>query len=206
MRVKAIIAAAVVAVAMTLTGCGASRPVATDMVATDIASEGKPLIVYFSHAGDNYLVGNVDTGNTAIVARQIAEMTGGDTFEIKTSRYDGKTKRELRGISKEESEKGELPEYEGDVDVSGYKVIFIGGPIWHGTYPRVVFTFMGRHDLNGKTIVPFATSEGSGLGRTVEDVKSAYPRAKVVGAFSIKGHKVRGDKASVEAWIRGMGY
>ena len=103
-------------------------------------------------------------------------------------------------LAQEETKNGELPEYEGDVDMSGYDIVFIGEPVWWGTYPQVMFTFFKKHanDLKGKTVIPFTTHEGSGLANCVEDVKDAFPGAKVQKGFSIYGHEVRTEKAKVE--------
>ena len=89
---------------------------------------GKALVVFFSHAGDNYSVGNIEVGNTKIVADYISEMTGADQFEIVTHKYDGMAYSPLINLAQEEANNGELPEYEGDVDLSGYDTVFIGGP------------------------------------------------------------------------------
>ena len=172
-----------------------------------VAKEGgKLLVVFFSHAGDNYAVGNIEVGNTKIVADYIAELTGADQFEIVTHKYDGMAYTPLINMATEERKNGELPEYEGDVDLAPYDTVFIGGPIWWGTYPQVMFTFFKKHanDLKGKTVIPFTTHEGSGLGNSVEDVKAAFPGANVQKGFSIYGHEVRTEKAKVEKWIKGL--
>ena len=109
-------------------------------------------------------------------------------------------------LAQEEAKNGELPEYEGDVDMSGYDIVFIGGPVWWGTYPQVMFTFFKKHanDLKGKTVIPFTTHEGSGLANCVEDVKDAFSGANVTKGFSIYGHEVRTEKKKVEKWIRSL--
>ena len=91
--------------------------------------DGKALVVFFSHAGDNYAVGNIEVGNTKIVADYITELTGAAQFEIVTHKYDGMAYTPLINLAKEETKKGELPEYEGDVDMSSYDTVFIGGPV-----------------------------------------------------------------------------
>ena len=168
--------------------------------------DGKALVVFFSHAGDNYAVGNIEVGNTKIVADYITELTGAEQFEIVTHKYDGMAYTPLINLAKEETKKGELPEYEGDVDMSSYDTVFIGGAVWWGTYPQVMFTFFKKHadDLKGKTVIPFTTHEGSGLASCVSDVKKAFPKAKVTGEFSIYGHEVRTSKAKVEKWLKGL--
>lgn len=177
-----------------------------DQTAVQIDTQKKALVVFFSHAGDNYGVGNVAVGNTKIVADYISDFTGADQFEIKTSKYDGMAYGPLCDLAKEEQKKGELPPYEGKVDVSEYETIFIGGPVWWGTYPQVMFTFFKDYDLNGKTIIPFTTHEGSGLGRCVDDVEKTYPKATVTEGFSMYGHDVRGGKERVEKWLKELGF
>ena len=174
----------------------------------NMEAKGKTLVVFFSHAGDNYAVGNIGVGNTKIVADYISELTGADQFEIVTHKYDGMAYTPLINLAQDEANNGELPEYEGDVDLSQYDTVFIGGPVWWGTYPQVMFTFFKKHegDLQGKTVIPFTTHEGSGLANCVEDVKAAFTGANVTKGFSIYGHDVRTGKTKVEKWLKGLGY
>lgn len=163
----------------------------------------KSIVIFFSHAGDNYSVGIIDTGNTKIVADYISEITGADQFEIVTHKYDGMAYTPLIELAKEEANKGELPPYEGSApDLSQYDTVFIGGPVWWGTYPQVMFTLFKDINLDGKTVIPFTTHEGSGLASCASDVRKAFPKAKVTGEFSIYGHEVRSGKAKVERWLK----
>ncbi|MCR5038060.1 MAG: flavodoxin [Bacteroidales bacterium] len=163
------------------------------------------IVIFFSHAGDNYSVGNIEVGNTKIVADYISEITGADQYEIVTHKYDGMAYMPLIDLAKEEARKGELPPYEGSApDLSRYDTVFIGGPVWWGTYPQVMFTLFKDINLDGKTVIPFTTHEGSGLASCASDVKKAFPKAKVTGEFSIYGHEVRTGKAKVEKWLKGL--
>ena len=177
----------------------------------------KCLVVFFSHAGENYSVGNIKVGNTKIVADYISELTGADQFEIVTHKYDGMAYTPLTELAQEEARNDERPAFEGVLTsnsgsvqtsnseaLSNYDIIFIGGPIWWGTYPQVMFTFFDTYDLNGKTIYPFTTHEGSGLGNVMSDIRKAYPNADVKPGFSIYGHEVRTNKAKVEKWISAL--
>jgi len=167
---------------------------------------GKSIVIFFSHAGDNYSVGNIEVGNTKIVADYITEIVGADQFEIVTHKYDGMAYNPLIKLAKEEANKGELPPYEGKApDLSQYDTVFIGGPVWWGTYPQVMFTLFRDINLDGKTVIPFTTHEGSGLANCVEDVKTAFPKATVTKGFSIYGHEVRSNKAKVEKWLKDLG-
>jgi len=201
MSIKSIITAALALLTSTACSGGSKQD-------NNMNKEGKAIVVFFSHAGDNYSVGNIEVGNTKIVADYITELTGAKQFEIVTHKYDGMAYNPLIKLAKEEAQKGELPPYEGDIDLSGYDVVFIGGPVWWGTYPQVMFTFFKKHrnDLKGKTVIPFTTHEGSGLASCVEDVKKSFSGANVTKGFSIYGHEVRTNKAKVEKWLKGLEY
>ena len=195
------------------TGCNAQNNDVETLRATSMKNDksqkqntmSKSIVIFFSHAGDNYSVGNIEVGNTKIVADYITEIKGADQFEIVTHKYDGMAYMPLIELAKEEANKGELPPYEGAApDLSQYDTVFIGGPVWWGTYPQVMFTLFKDINLDGKTVIPFTTHEGSGLASCVSDVKKAFPKAKVTGEFSIYGHEVRTSKAKVEKWLKGL--
>lgn len=169
--------------------------------------KAKVLIVFFSHAGENYNVGNIKVGNTKLVADEIQKVTGGDEFEIVANKNYDLPYNDLVNVAKEETEKGEKPSFKGEVkNIDDYDTVFIGGPIWWGTYPRVMFTFFDKYDLNGKTIIPFSTHEGSGLGSVVEDLKSLYPNATFKEAFSIYGTETRKDLSKVDKWLKRLDF
>jgi len=113
---------------------------------------------------------------------------------------------QLIEVAKQEANNGELPAMVGKLEnVDQYDTVFIGGPVWWGTYPQVMFTFFRDYDLNGKTIIPFTTHEGSGLASCVDDVRKAYPDADVKPGFAIYGHEVRSGRNKVEKWLKGLG-
>lgn len=107
LRYAALLAACVTASA----GCSGKN---TDAAAAQAgAPKGKVLIVYFSHAGENYAVGNVKVGNTKIVADEVRRLTGGDAFEIVAEKSYDMPYDKLTRVAKEETEKGELPAFKG---------------------------------------------------------------------------------------------
>lgn len=182
-------------------GNGATKPKEV------MEKKAKVLIVFFSHAGENYNVGNIKVGNTKLVADEIQKVTGGDEFEIVANKNYDLPYNDLVNVAKEETEKGEKPSFKGEVkNIDDYDTVFIGGPIWWGTYPRVMFTFFDKYDLNGKTIIPFSTHEGSGLGSVVEDLKSLYPNATFKEAFSIYGTETRKDLSKVDKWLKRLDF
>ena len=201
MKAKNIIMAALAL--LMATGCnGQSKQ---EVKQSNNKAMSKSIVIFFSHAGDNYSVGNIEVGNTKIVADYISEIAGAEQFEIVTHKYDGMAYTPLINLAKEEANKGELPPYEGNApDLSQYDTVFIGGPVWWGTYPQVMFTLFKDINLDGKTVIPFTTHEGSGLASCARDVKKAFPKANVTGEFSIYGHEVRTGRAKVEKWLNGL--
>ncbi len=206
-RFKSFIAAITALLAMSCTASANQSSINNNQNETSMDKQGKTLVVFFSHAGENYSVGNIKVGNTKIVADYISEMTGADQFEVVADKDYDMPYMQLIEVAKQEAHNGELPPMVGRLEnVDQYDTVFIGGPVWWGTYPQVMFTFFRDYDLNGKTIIPFTTHEGSGLASCVEDVRSAYPNADVKPGFAIYGHDVRSGRSKVEKWLKGLGF
>ena len=203
--------------AMLLSACGnkanASVAEASDNPETETATAktdgGKVLVVYFSHAGDNYSVGNIKVGNTKKIADLIAEKTGADEFEVVAEKSYDMAYTPLTELAKKEQQEGELPAFKGEVaNIDQYTTVFIGGPVWWGTYPQVMFTFFSKYDLNGKTLIPFTTHEGSGLGSCAKDVEKAFPNATVKDGLAVRGTDAQSGAANerVEKWLKELGF
>ncbi|MCR5078044.1 MAG: flavodoxin [Prevotella sp.] len=208
-RITGLIAMLMAGLALaTATITGRSQHKTTNKTAETMDNgNGKILIVFFSHAGENYSVGYINEGNTKIVAKYIKEVTDGDTFEIVAEKNYDMPYSDLIKIAKQEAYDGELPGFKGSIgNIGDYDTVFIGGPIWWGTYPQVMFTFFRKYNLNGKTIIPFTTHEGSGMASVVSDLRKIYPKANIRSPFSIYGHEVRTGRTKVEKWLKELGY
>ncbi len=207
---------AAVSLSLTTTACNANKASnQQQQQPEDISAErtqptpvqGKTLVVYFSHTGENYNVGYIKKGNTSYVADFIEEATGADMFEIVANKDYNMSYKDLCDLSKIEQEKGELPSFKGEVkNIAQYDNVFIGGPIWWGTFPQVMFTFFKQYDLNGKNLYLFTTHEGSGLGNTKHDLQKAYPKAKIVDTFTVYGHNAKDCKDEVNKWLKSNGF
>ena len=185
------------------------------MTAGIFTAEAKPegkhkiLIVYYSRSGQNYVSGdivNLTVGNTAAVAGIIRQKTGADVFEIKTVKSYPAGYHETTEVAKKELREQARPEIVGGVDnIAQYDTIILGYPNWWGTMPMAVRSFLDKHDLSGKSILPFCTHEGSGMGRSVKDLKSALPKSDIKPGLPINGTRVHrqdsGIPAEVEAWL-----
>jgi len=172
-------------------------------------TNSKSLIAYFSRKGNNYVGGsivNLPIGNTAVVAKKIQELTGSDMFEIKTVKSYPEDYTETTNVAKEELSNNSRPELTEIVDdMDSYDVIYIGYPNWYGTMPMAVFTFLESYDFSGKTIIPYCTHEGSGLGQSVRDIKKLCPNSRVLDGLAIKGGSVNRNQNDVSAWLHKLG-
>ncbi|MBP5482924.1 MAG: hypothetical protein J6X99_01475, partial [Bacteroidales bacterium] len=126
-------------------------------------SSTRTLVVYFSRTGEQYTVGVIDKGNTAIVAEMIAEKTGADLFEVlPVDDHYPMTYKELTDVAKQEQNDKARPAYAGELpDLSQYDTVFIGAPVWWGDWPMILYTVFENNDFSGKKLVPFSTHEGS---------------------------------------------
>jgi flavodoxin len=166
----------------------------------------KSLVIYFSRADENYLGGvmkYIEKGNTEIVAEYIKDITNADLFKVERKKPYSKDYMTCINEAKDEAKRGELPELVNYLDdISGYDVIYIGGPIYWGTLPQPMFTELKRLDFDGKIIMPFSTHEGSGLGSIVSDIKKYAKGATVKEGLAITGSRVNTSKTSLESWIK----
>ena len=179
-----------------------------------IDQDTKALVVYFSRTGEQYTVGVIDKGNTAIVAEMIAEETGADLFEvIPEDDHYPMTYSELTDVAKKEQKDKARPAYAGDVpDLSQYSIIFIGAPVWWGDWPMIMYTFFETNadGLKSKTLIPFSTHEGSGLSGFDKKLSSACPDATVLDGLAIRGNDCQNNQDSVRKkvgeWLTKLGY
>ena len=174
------------------------------------AETGKTLVVFFSHTGENYNVGVIEKGNTAIIAEMIAAKTGADSFEIKPVKPYPKTYKECTDVAKKELNDQARPEYAGGVaNPAQYERVFIGAPVWWGDWPMVVYTFLEKNDLSGKTLIPFCTHEGSGLSGFGAKLAAKVPGAKVLDGLAVTGRTAQNDRKAaekaVDGWLQGLG-
>ena len=168
------------------------------------------LVAYFSRAGENYTVGVVEEGNTAKLAKAIAEQTGADLFEIVPVVDYPHSYNECLEVATTEQRENARPEYVGDVeDWDRYDTVFIGYPIWWGEIPNIVYTFMESHDFAGRTVIPFNTHEGSGQSHSQRDIEGTLPDATVLQGLAVRGATAQNDAdataKAVSDWLNGLG-
>ena len=155
-------------------------------------SPKKILVAYFSHSG-----------NTRAVANVICKMTDAEIFEIKTVKPYPEDYNTVVNIARKELDTDFRPALKSYVkDIRQYDIIFIGYPNWWTTYPQAVKVFLSKHDLSDKVIIPFCTHEGSGLGRSVEDLKKLCQKSTISQGIAIRGSNARRADDDIETWLK----
>lgn len=156
--------------------------------------ESRMLVVYFSA-----------TGNTESLAQTIAEVTGADIYEIVPE--DPYTSEDLNysddncRANQEMNDPDARPAIAGSVEnMDEYDTILLGYPIWWGTMPRIINTFLDSYDMSGKTIMPFCTSGGTGITTSVSDIRDICTDSEVTDG--LKGSASTGQ-ADIEKWLEG---
>ena len=173
------------------------------------SQNAKSLVAYFSRGGKNYVSGAITdlaVGNTEVVTRMIQKATGSDSFRIEAVNPYPKEYHQTIDVAQKEQRANARPELTAHVgNMDAYDVIFLGYPNWWDTMPMAVGTFLESHDFSGKTILPFCTHEGSGMGHSERDIRRLCPRAKVLKGLPIKGSTVQKAEKAIAAWLRESG-
>ena len=171
------------------------------------------LVIYFSRTGEQYQVGVIDKGNTAIVAEMIAEKTGADLFEIIPETDYPYTYNELLDVAKKEQREKARPAIKGDLpDLSQYKTSFIGAPVWWNDWPMIMYTFFENNveELAGKSLVPFSTHGGAGLSGFDKKLQSVCKDSQILTGLAISGKDAQNDqdkvRSTVNNWLSDLGF
>ncbi len=157
-------------------------------------SSGKKdaIVVYFSQ-----------TGTTRQLALKIAEMAQADIYEIiPETPYSAEdidySDPDCRA-NREQNDNNARPQIAGEkIDLSGYNTVYIGYPIWWGTIPRIIQTFMDTYDLSGKAVMPFCTSHSSGISSSVSAIQTYCPKADVKAGYRSNGAV---NPEEIQGWI-----
>ncbi len=161
------------------------------------STDGKILVAYFSC-----------TNTTKGVAEKIVESTGGTLYRITPAQpytsadlnYGDSNSRS----TKEQNDSKARPEISGSVENMGeYDIVFLGYPIWWGEAPKIIYTFLESYDFEGKTIIPFCTSGGSGVGNSAKNLHSTASEATWLDGTKLSGSA---SQSSIDSYVAGLGF
>ena len=147
------------------------------------------LVIYFSH-----------TGTTKGVSEYLYGLVGGDLIEIEpVDPYPAGYSDALEPAKKEQRENAR-PKIANEIGhFDSYEVIYLGYPIWWGTTPMIVNTLLESYDFSGKTVVPYATSGGTGIEKSIQDIRNEIPDADVKDGLLVR------DNDDIIPWLRELG-
>ncbi|MBQ8891639.1 MAG: NAD(P)H-dependent oxidoreductase [Bacilli bacterium] len=161
----------------------------------------KSLIIYFSRADENYAVGIIEKGNTEVVAEYIRDITGAEMFKVEPLMPYAHDYETCIEEAKTRQANHNAPIKEEVSDITNYEVIYIGAPVYWGDLPEEMVTALKDINFNGKTIRPFTTHEGSGLGNIPNQLRRICVGANVLDGLAIRGASVANSKVRVEDWV-----
>lgn len=175
-------------------GTATQEPVAPGTAPTTPLESTKPLVVYFSRSG-----------NTRKLAEHIHKRVGGDILEIvPATPYPADYQTTVDQAKREQQENARPAVTTKLADPTHYSVIFLGYPNWWSSMPMPVWAFVEQNNLDGKTIAPFCTHGGGGLGHSESDLKKLVPHAKVLKGLAVRGTRAGDAEKDVEKWLKDL--
>lgn len=193
-------------------------PETTPEPSEEVMKGQKALVLYFSRVGNMALNGNVDVsssasiqqyqdqivGNTGVVAMMIQEITGAELMVLETAEQYPVSYDETLDVGRQERDEAARPELALALDnFDEYDTIYMGFPVWWYDMPMAIYSFLESYDLSGKTIVPFATSGGSGFSES--DIAELQPNAEVLEGLVVGANSITNAKEQVNTWLTDLG-
>lgn len=164
----------------------------------------KILIAFYSRADENYFCGRLKTvtvGNTELVAQKLQTLIGGELFKMEQLSPYSKGYNDCIAEAKADRQQNARPELKVyPKSIAEYDTIYLGFPNYWSTMPMAVWTFLEHFDFTGKTIKPFCTHEGSGMGNSVADIQRLCT-ARVENGLAIFGSRAEDCDDALKKWI-----
>lgn len=175
------------AVLLTLIGCNSHKKTETG---EDMKTQ-KCLVIYYSQ-----------TGATQQVAQEFAQLLHADTLRIEVEQpYDGTYQETIERCQKEMAN-NEVPALKTrDIDLTKYDTVFLGYPIWFGTYALPITSLVKNIDFAGKKIVPFCTFGSGGLNASISDLKKALPKAEIIPGYGVRNARITKAPTEVKHFL-----
>ena len=181
-------------IAMTAVSCGPRQTAQNEEAPKE--ETPKVIVLYYSQ-----------TSNTKAVATEIATRLGADIEEIvPTIPFDGDFKATIDRCM-QEREQGIVTEIQPlTADMAKYDVVFLGYPVWFGTYAPPIATFLDNVDLSGKKLVPFCTFGSGGLESSVKDLAEKQPKAEILPGYGVRAARLEAAPAEIDQFLKANGF
>lgn len=187
-----------------------------EIIKGDKVNLGKTLTIYFSRVGNTNFPPDVDAvsgasvmrddneifGNAQMIAMMAQDATGGDILEIKTKKIYPSSYSETTQVARDEFLNNELPELDVAANLDSCEKIILVYPLWWGTLPKPVESFLRTHDLSGKILIPIVTHGGGGLGDSVDVLKS-LTSAQVMTPLDIYSSDIPASRKIISDFLNG---
>lgn len=168
------------------------------------------LIAYFSRPGENYVKGKVErlsVGNTQIVAEKAASLTGGRLFRIEPENPYSPLYAQCVKQARADMQSNARPALKTDLPEAGaYDALILCYPNYCGAMPMPVWTFLEAHSFSGARILPVCTHEGSGMGRSEEDLAKLCPHAQILAGLAVRGCEAQASDEAIERRLKEAGF
>ncbi|AYG63737.1 flavodoxin (plasmid) [Rhizobium jaguaris] len=167
---------------------------AGDPANAQASGQSKVLVAYLTRSG-----------NTRVIAGQISRALEADLFEIETAKpYPADYRQTVAQAEKERQEDFEPPLKATVANLQAYDTVFLGFPVWGETAPSVIRSFLSKHDLSGKTVRPFITYGGYGVGSSLAVLAAHSPGARIEPPFVMEADQERRTLETVTSWLGGL--
>ena len=167
-------------------------------------------IAFFSRSGENYKVGSVEKGSGALIAGMIEKAVDARAYEIARKRPYPESYEECNKDAEAERKANDRPELRDPAPQVSEKRLILVYPNWWGDLPMPVYTFLERHDWQGKVVIPFCTHEGSGLSDTENRLRTACRGASVLNGLAVRGAVAQNERETarrqVLEWLKRLKY
>ena len=182
----------------------ASDPVSSE--AHSLVAESTPSVSVPSASASIQIFNGEVTGNTGVMARMIAEASGGELFSIRTVEPYPNNYNDTVDVGQTEKNNGIHPVLATHIEnLDQYDTIFVGFPNWWYGMPMVMYSFFDEYDFSGKTVIPFCTSGGSAFSDAIDEIKNMEPDATILDGLHIGSSSVTDAERRVSEWVQGLG-
>lgn len=189
--------------------------IAVTAMAESDTDASRVLVVFFSRHGSS--VGDKDAdavssaslspGDVVQLTDTIHAIVGGDLHQIITVDPYPKEYRETTDLAATQQDNNSRPPLATMIEnKDDYNTIFLGYPNWWGTLPMPVMHFLESYDFTGKTIIPYCSHEGSGLGRSITDLTVLCPDSVILDGLAVRGRDTANAQTQVDDWLASAGY